>query len=147
MEGGTYMTTEEKRKELFCGPISVPEKPKKVKEIVGVSDTELVNQLSTIQSATVHFDVFSAISSIAQEKRLNIYVFRRTRAGIHYKPRNRYYYTVVAVRAGTPKATQLKAQAGVAAQIPVLSRQVNHRRSSGQYKALREFKQALASVE
>lgn len=146
-EGGTYMTTEEKRRELFCEPVSVPEKPKKVKEIIGASDTELVNQLSAIQSATVHFDVFSAISALAQEKQLNIYVFRRSHVGIHYKPRNRYFYTVVATKAGTPKATQLKAQEGVVAQIPAFPRQVNHRRSSGQYKALREFEQAIASVE
>ena len=147
MKGGAYMTTEEKRKELFCEPVPRPEKPRKVKEIVGAAETELVNQLSAVQSATIHFDVFSAISAIAQEKRLNIYVFRRTRAGIHYKPRNRYFYTVVATKAGIPKATQLKTQQGIVAQIPAFPRQVNHRRSSGQYKALREFEQAIASVE
>ena len=140
------MTTEEKRKELFCEPVPVPEKSRKVKEIVGAAETELVNQLSAVQAATVHFDVFSAISAIAQEKRLNIYVFRRTRIGIHYKPRNRYFYTVVATKAGTPKATQLKAQEGIVAQIPVFPRKVNHRRSSGQYKALKAFEQAIACV-
>ena len=146
MEGGCPMITDKQRKDLFCDTVPTPKTPRAAKQVVGASETETVNQLANIRAATVHFELYSAIAGTAEKKLINIYVFRRARVGVHYRPRNRYFYTVVAVRAGTPKATQIKAQTGIIAQISNFPCQVNHHKSSKQYKLLSVFAQDIASI-
>ena len=118
-------------------------KEKRLKEKIGTSETVTVNQLYAVQSVTVFGDLFISISELALEKNINLYVYRRDK-GEHHK--HRTYWGIYAVKAGNAKTVHPSELSDVLASIDEYPHQVNHRRSSKQYKLLKAFLQALSQV-
>ena len=100
--------------------------------------------LDKLPCITVHYDLFSKLQTLSIEKGIDYFIFRRTKIGRHYKPKNKRYFSIVAVQAGTPKAHHFKSQSNVIATVN-LSPNVNPRRNSSQYRLLKQFCDALAA--
>jgi len=133
------------KRDLFCGSevVEITKTSKKeLKEKVELAEpiVELVN----LPSVCVFYpDILKPLLDIAENRNINIYVYQRSRGG-RYRPPNRYYYGIYAVPCGVKKASQAKMLTEVLAYIEDFPSSLNHRRSSTQYKLLKEFLWKLA---
>lgn len=93
--------------------------------------------LDKLQVVTVHYDLFSRLLKLGAERDIDYLIFKRTRAG-RYAPKNKYYYSVVAVKKGTVKARHVREQKNILA-IVDLPYKANQRRNSVQYRLLKQF--------
>ena len=98
--------------------------------------------LERLQVVTVHYDLFSRLIELGAVKDIDYLIFRRNREG-RYAPKNKYYYTVIAVRRGTPKARRVREQQNILATVD-LPHKANQRRNSSQYQSLKQFCDELA---
>ena len=111
----------------------------KLKEEIGVSTTEVVNQLSTLKSATCFYEVFGEISKVAQEKKINIYVYRK----LHGIRKRKKYFDIYAVPAGVQKEFHSQKQDKVICKVEMYPSTVKLHKHSKQYKLLLELLQKL----
>jgi len=137
----------EKLLDLF-EPDEEPKTPKiKLKEKIGESETEFINQLSHVRAIAIAYpDMLAQITETACQKKINLYVYRRNRGG-RYKPAKRYYEGIYAVKAGNPKATQARALTGVVAAIDCYPHRICKSRRSRQYKMLEIFLKKISAAE
>ena len=122
---------------------STPKPKKKLKEKIGTSPDKVVNQLCEVKSATVFYDIVSAISRIAEEKKISIYVYRKDR-GERCSPR--CVLCIAAVKAGNPKTyhpQELKEKIVSLESFPI---QVNPHRASKQHRLLLYFLKELSNA-
>ena len=141
------MELKEKIHDLF-EPDEEPKPPKiKLKEKIGASQDEFINQLSQVRSIAIAYpDMLELITETARQKNINLYVYRRSREG-RYKPANRYYEGIYAVRAGNPKTTQARSLTGIVAAIDCYPHRICKSRRSRQYKVLEAFLKEISAAE
>lgn len=141
------MELKEKIHDLF-EPDEEPKPPKiKLKEKIGASETDFINQLSQVRSITIAYpDMLELITQVARQKKINLYVYRRNRGG-RYRPAKRYYDGIYAVRSGNPKATQAKLLTGVVTAIDCYPHRICKSRRSNQYKMLETFLKEISVAE
>ena len=119
----------------------------KLKEKIGESEDELINQLTQVRTIAIAYpDMLELITEAARQKKINLYVYRRNRGG-RYKPAKRYYEGIYAVRAGNPKATQARALTGVVAAIDCYPHRICKSRRSNQCKMLVTFLKEISAAE
>ena len=130
------MTIMEKRQQDLFADDSIP-KLKEKKPAIPLT-------LERLQVVTVHYDLFSRLIELSAEKDIDYFIFRRSREG-RYVPKNKYYYTIIAVRKGTPKARHVGEQQNILATVD-LPHKANQRRNSSQYQLLKRFCDELAML-
>ena len=141
------MELKEKLCDLFES-VETPKTPKiKLKEKIGASETEFVNQLGQVRGIAIAYpDMLEQIVETACQKKINLYVYRRNRGG-RYEPANRYYEGIYAVRAGNEKTAQAKALVGVVASIDCYPHKICKSKRSRQYKMLATFLKEISAAE
>lgn len=130
------MTILEKRQQDLFADDSIP--------ILKEKKPAIPLTLERLQVVTVHYDLFSRLIELSAQKSLDYLIFRRAREG-RYAPKNKYYYSIVAVPKGAPKARHVRDQQNILASVD-LPHKANQRRNSSQYQSLKRFCDELANL-
>lgn len=129
------MTTYEKRQQELFADDNMAESGNFAKAKERKTTPSLT--LEQLPVVTIHYDLFSHLKKLSIEKDINYLIFKRIRYG-RCKPSNKYYYSIVAVPAGTPRARHVRGQKDIMA-IVDLPLKANQRRNSNQYRRLKCF--------
>lgn len=109
----------------------------KLKEKIGVSKTEVVNQLDGLISATVFHDIYPTIKTVLEEKKINIYVYRRFSD-------KQIVYGIYAVPHGVPRTFRAYQLEDVICKIERYPSEVSCRKNGKQHRLLKQFADELA---
>ena len=101
--------------------------------------------LEQIKVVTAHYYLYSRLKKLSIERNIDYLIFKRLRSS-HCSPRNKFYYSIVAVPAGEPRARQVRSQTNIIA-IVDLPYQAKFRRNSNQYKHLERFCEEIATYD
>lgn len=127
---------EKREQDLFADSIPIEIKEKKPTSPL---------TLDKLQAVTVHYELFSRLMTLGEEKKVDYLIFKRIRNG-RYATKNKCYYTIVATKRGTPRARQVRSQTGVIMKID-FPMQVNYRRGGKQYRLLQELLNGIIAFE
>ena len=112
--------------------------PKKERKVIGASKTEVVIELANLKSACVFYaDLLKPIIDTAEQKKINIYVYRRDRGERFSK--NRIYYGIYAVPCGQPKTSKASYLTNVICSVGAYPHEVCPHSASKQYCLLKKF--------